>query len=540
LSIVLASIAFALTFRRPRALIAVLPPLAMGTLWTTALAALLYPRLSAVATAFAAVVIGVGVDTGVHVYGRLLSARREGMAPFAAAEFARRTTWRPTLGAALAAGGAFGCLALSDIEGMRQLGVLCAAGEVLTAIAILVIVPDLGALLERRHPPLEGLPRGRWIIALTRTRPRALAVLAVVALFLGLAIEQGVPKLDHAVAALDARAVPALATYDAIYSTFGGTRGQLIVLSSDADAQRARRRSDAIAEAAERLHAGGAVLGFDALARLAPSPELQRARLAERDRLDLPARAHVLRQALIDEGFAIDAFTPAIEAFEHPSQRIDDVLQTNDPRAAWLRRRYLASDSGGHLAVVYVRANESIEDVRAVLKAADPESIITGFADLERGLRQTLAHDLPRVLGGAFGIVLMVLAISLRRPSRVFLAIAVLAIEIAIVLVAAHALGVRWHAYDALVLPVLLGITLDEVLFLLEAASRSSTIEEALAEQAPLGTATALTTAAGFAALVVCRFGGLADVGKVGALGSLCGLFVAIAVIPAAFRVRAG
>ena len=48
----------------------------------------------------------------------------------------------------------------------------------------------------------------------------------------------------------------------------------------------------------------------------------------------------------------------------------------------------------------------------------------------------------------------------------------------------------------ALVLPVLLGITLDEVLFLLEAAERTS-IDEAIAEQAPLGMATALTTAEG-------------------------------------------
>jgi predicted exporter len=67
LSGVLASLVFVLTFRRPRALIAVLPPLAAGTLWTTALAALVYPHLSAIATAFAAVVVGVGVDTGVHV-----------------------------------------------------------------------------------------------------------------------------------------------------------------------------------------------------------------------------------------------------------------------------------------------------------------------------------------------------------------------------------------------------------------------------------------------------------------------------------------
>ena len=70
---------------------------------------------------------------------------------------------------------------------------------------------------------------------------------------------------------------------------------------------------------------------------------------------------------------------------------------------------------------------------------------------------------------------------------------------------------------------MLLGITLDEVLFLLEAAEKLGSIDAAIAEQAPLGTATALTTAAGFGALVICKFPGLVDVGKVGALGSTVG-----------------
>src|SRR5439155_15584856 len=106
----------------------------------------------------------------------------------------------------------------------------------------------------------------------------------------------------------------------------------------------------------------------------------------------------------------------------------------------------------------------------------------------------------------------------------------------AIVLVTSRALGVHWHVYDALVLPVLLGITLDEAMFLLEAA-RDRRIDDAVAEQAPLAAATALTTAAGFGALVVCRFDGLVDVGKVGALGSTVGLVAALVVIPAGLRI---
>jgi predicted RND superfamily exporter protein len=423
---------------------------------------------------------------------------------------------------------------------MRQLGVLCAAGEVLTAIAILIVVPELGALLERRHPP--ALPRSTWVVALTRTRGRAIMALVGVTIAIVAAVALGVPRIDHAVVAVDARALPALATYDAIYATFGGARGQLVVVSADRDPARARARADAVAEAAARLQLTGAVTGFDALARLAPSPEVQRARLEARDRLDLPSRKGLLLHALSEEGFSVEAFAPALEAFEHPSTTTSDVLDSNEPALAWLRRRHIGADASGALVVTYVRvAEESGADarVRTTLRAADPEAVITGFADLERGLTRTLGHDLPRVLGGALGVVIVVLGASLRRPSRVALAVGVLLVEIAIVLVLSRLLAVRWHIYDALVLPVLLGITLDEVLFLLEAAERRGSMDEALAEQAPLATATALTTAAGFGALVICRFDGLVDVGKVGALGSTVGLVVALVVIPAAYRLLA-
>jgi predicted RND superfamily exporter protein len=537
LSGVLASVIFVLTFRRPRALLAVLPPLAAGTLWTTALATLFYPRLSAIATAFAAVVVGVGVDTGVHVYGRLLEARRDGHPPAEAAAIARRETWKPTLGAALAAGGAFACLGLSDITGMRQLGVLCAFGEVLTAVAILLVVPEVGAWLERGPPPrMLRLP---GVAALTCTRPRALFALGLAVGSIALALAFGAPTIDHGVVALDAKVLPAAGVYDEIYATFGGTRGQLLVVSADPDEARARARADAVTEVAEKLAADGAIEGFDALGTIAPSSAAQRARLDIRNALDLPGKRALLAKALADEGFAPDAFEPALEAFAHPSESVSDIAASDDPALAWVKRRHLGKDENGTLAVTFVRLSKDpakSAQARAWLRAADPDAVLTGFADLEVSLKDTLTKDLPRVLVAAIAMVIIVLGISLRRVSAIALAVLVLVVEIAIVLLLARVLDVRWHVYDALVLPVLLGITLDEALFLLEATKRKASIDEALAEQAPLAATTALTTAAGFGALIVCRFGGLVDVGKVGALGSAAGLVCALIVIPAGFR----
>jgi hypothetical protein len=64
-------------------------------------------------------------------------------------------------------------------------------------------------------------------------------------------------------------------------------------------------------------------------------------------------------------------------------------------------------------------------------------------------------------------------------------------------------------------------------------------VAAALRAQGPLVASTALTTAAGFAALLACRFDGLSDLGAVGTLGVLIGLVSALVVVPAGLRLRA-
>jgi uncharacterized protein len=131
------------------------------------------------------------------------------------------------------------------------------------------------------------------------------------------------------------------------------------------------------------------------------------------------------------------------------------------------------------------------------------------------------------------------LALAFRRVRDVLLALATVVLELAALGVIMVVLDIRWHVYDALVVPVLIGITLDESMFLLHAAREQPAFEaipRAIRRHGPLVASTALTTAAGFAALLACRFDGLFDLGAVGALGTSFGLVSALVVVPAGLR----
>jgi predicted RND superfamily exporter protein len=540
LSLLLASAAFVFTFRRLRALVAVLPPLILGTIWTTGLAALFPFGISAVAVGFFAVVVGVGVDTGVHVYAALLDARRAGCSPREAAHVARAATARPTLMAAAVAALAFASLSLAGLRAMKQLGLLCGAGELLTSVAILLMTPEIGSWLERGPPPP---PRtSRWIDALARFTSRragaAVALAGCAAPIVAVAL-LGWPRPADALVAIRPRALAPLVAQEHAHAIFGGRPGQWVILTADADAQQARARADRIAEVLESRVAAGDAQGFDALATFAPALATQRARLAERDALDLPSRRAMLESALRDAGFDLDACAPALDAFAHPTHaHFDGPGDAGGMAAAlsWIEGRHVAIDHEETLVATYVRPTGDAAAearLRAAILAADPASSVTGFGAIDRALHDILGRDL--VLVGAVALVVVALAmrLALRSARHAVVALATLACEMGLVGLAMRALAVRWHVYDALVLPVLFGVTIDESMFLLFASAEGG-IQRGLRTQGPLVAATALTTAAGFAALLACRFDGLRDLGMVGALGVLAGLVAALVVVPSA------
>ena len=182
----------------------------------------------------------------------------------------------------------------------------------------------------------------------------------------------------------------------------------------------------------------------------------------------------------------------------------------------------------------------AIDRIEAALREQDPAATLTGYTRLEASLRGSLSHDVPRIAIVAGILVVLALAASLRSARDVLLAAAVVACEVAAVLLLLRAFHIPLHAYSALVIPVLLGITVDEGMFLLHRARAEGEgpqlIAATLADEGPPIAATALTTAVGFGSLAFCDFDGLRDLGLVGAIGSAVGLLVALSVVPAGLR----
>lgn len=545
LSLVLAAIAFVITFRRARALVAVLPPLACGTAWTVAIASLVASPLSAISLAFVSVVVGVGVDSGTHVYAALLEGRSRGLSPREAADHARKSAVRPVMVAALAAGATFATLSFAGLQSLRELGLLAGAGEILTAVAIVVVTPEIGAWLE--SGPLDpaqptrvlSWPTGffdRLTTATGRTIVLGLAFVTVIATAVFAA-----PRTSETLVLLRPKSIEPLQVQERVFQLFGGKTAisQWIILVRDREGERAKERADAIFEALDELRDAGDVAGFDSLSVWSPSPRAVQERIEATRSIDFPRAAAQLTRALDDAGFDADSTSAAASSLRE-GVRSGPALELPSSLSGWLDGRYVARDGNGDtLVATFVRpTGDPTRDRRAkeVLGAADPRAVITGAAAVERSLHRSLGSGLPRVLVASILVVTATLLAGLRRTRALVAALVALVFEAALVLLAMRVANVSFHVYDALIVPVLLGITLDEVLFVEHATRRGGEGDQSgvdsLAREAPLVTSTALTSAMGFAALFVCRFDGLRDLAFVGAVGSIAGLVSAIVVVP--------
>lgn len=145
-------LSLAVYFRSARAVPLVLGPLLISTVGALAFARVAYGALNLVSAFIFAVLLGLGIDFGIHILARYRDERARGEAPEAAWAVTLATSGRATLAAGLGTAGAFGTLAVADFRGFSQFGVVAAFGIVAALAAALIAMPALVVLTERTWP----------------------------------------------------------------------------------------------------------------------------------------------------------------------------------------------------------------------------------------------------------------------------------------------------------------------------------------------------------------------------------------------------
>lgn len=151
----------ALYFRRIRAVTFVLAPLIMGVLWTLALGFWLFGELTIISVFIFAIILGLGIDFGIHLLSSYDTYRYEGNSPVDALVDCYADTGRATVIGALTTFATFVVISFADFKGLAQFGQISSIGVICTLVAMLFVLPalvltwhDLHPYRPSNHPPL--------------------------------------------------------------------------------------------------------------------------------------------------------------------------------------------------------------------------------------------------------------------------------------------------------------------------------------------------------------------------------------------------
>jgi predicted RND superfamily exporter protein len=534
---------FFLAYRRIAAAQYAFLPLAVGMALTFLFTALAVGKLNSATAGFAALLVGLGIDFTIVLYGRYLEARGAGLPLREATDDVARTTGPAVLMAAMTTVGTFYALILTHFSGLREFGLLTGTGIMLMAFAAFVLLPALVRLFDTgREPP----PPSRWLQlappmhAVLRHR-RAVIIAFAVGSLAAAAMLPGL-RFDDDMRNLRSPSNQGVRVHEKVAAAFGASFNAMMIRVEGPDEATTLARVRTLAVGLDSLVERGVLSSYESLANLTPPQPAQARALAwvaaHHDLTDPQRVKGALAAELTRAGLVASAFAPGL-------QILDQTLRPNGPATLEIWRgtpleeviqRSLRVEPGRAVTVVNVYPppgqwrREAPPDLEALV-ASVPGTALTGVNVISQRLRQTVRSDafVAVTLGLVFVVALLLL--RLRKFGHALLCLLPVAIAVLWTLGLMAALGMTLNLLNVFMVLMIIGIGSDYGIYMLHRMRESHTVE-ALAETGRSVLLAALTTIVGFGTLVTTHYPGLQSMGWMTVMGVAFSCLSAIFLLP--------
>lgn len=523
----------ALAFRDLRATVIVFVPILIANVWALGLIALTVGHLNTFTAAGVPILIGLGIDFAIHLFGRYRELRAAGRSQEHALAGAWKRTGPPSVTAGLTSVAGFLALTAATFRGFSQIGIMLAFGLLACLVVMLILLPALITLLEPASGKVGKALPGASIGELPEsgaTYRLAPTGLMVVVILTGVIGAIALPELgfDYDMSTMRAEGSGYDELADVERELAESSFAPIVVSYPSAVAlKEGQQRLIARRDAGELPFAGQIV----SVENLIPSDG--------EDRLQVLSRlVQVMRSPNIRYVHASPA-RPIIEALM-PLRELDLAVLTPDDLPPGL----YAMAGGGtdeHRLLVFPSGN--VWDMRNALtflegiQQAAPEHPIAGPVAVQGLAYKYTSRDMPIVGGLALVLVTLLTAIDLRKPLFTIGAIGTLVAGIVWAGVALSGIGLRLSIVNVIGVPILLGIGIDVVIHLLHRLREEGPggVRRAWLTTGVAALVSTGTTVASFAALLLASSRGIRSLGLLVVVGLTTITFVGALMLPLAW-----
>ena len=149
---------FMLFYRRVTEPLLAVFTLMVSIAWAMGYTTLAVGHLNIISVVFTTILIGLGIDFGIHILCRYREERRLGNEAYRAMRNTLQQTGRGNLAGAVTTAIAFGAMVFTDFVGIVELGIIAAGGIVLCWLGMVLLLPALISIEERWRKPVYTLP----------------------------------------------------------------------------------------------------------------------------------------------------------------------------------------------------------------------------------------------------------------------------------------------------------------------------------------------------------------------------------------------
>ncbi len=127
--------------------------LLLGLSWTIGFTTLTIGHLNILSVVFTTILIGLGIDFGIHIFERFKEERQQGKEILPALQKTLQGTGKGNFSGAITTAMAFGAMVLTDFIGIVELGWIAGWGILFCMVAMLLVLPALVTLEEKWRKP---------------------------------------------------------------------------------------------------------------------------------------------------------------------------------------------------------------------------------------------------------------------------------------------------------------------------------------------------------------------------------------------------
>ncbi len=500
-----------LIFMRERqaVLVFLLPVLIIGPALT--LTGLVDGSVSAITIGFGAVLLGVTIDYGLHLYFALKSGTQPRLLTITALA-------PPLLAAALTTVGAFSAQLFSALPGQRQLALFAIFGIILALTAALLVLPNFLHFNPSRVEKIRPWRRSR--------HPRT------VILFWTLAMAFFLMSAFKVNCVGDLRRINLVpeslsAAEKSLQAVWGEVRGRALVFAEGQTLEEALQINEKLYTVLRREFAASEIVS---LAPVLPSSLSQTAsrerwqKFWSRERLD-QLRLNLVRAGR-DIGFSATAFSPFVENLENLPPLLTESYWRKLGFAALFDAMIEETPSG--VAIMSLAPDNAVLANLSEQCAALPGVHLVSPKLFNREVSTAISRDLKQFIILALIIVSLILLFLLRNLYQVLLALLPVLAGLLSMFGIMGALGISFNLFNLVAAILIIGLGVDYGIFMVYRLFRGS---DQATEKAVL--VSGLTTLAGFGVLVLARHPALNSIGLTVLLGVGGALPTVLWVLPA-------